>query len=276
MLMTPQYHMHASKRFVSSFGMLTSISRLALGVFLGLTPSCALDDGSAADPSASDGTAADDSGDVTSEPVCSGGRVHCLAQVRTFGAERSRSPRSVSPLAVPAGYGPPDLQSAYGIDPTKLATTKIPVVAIVDAFGYPNLESDLATYRQTYGLPPCTTTPSTPGGSSCLTIVGVNAQGQQTTTLPPPPPAGDDWTIETALDVDMVSSSCPLCRILVIQGASDQDASLDAGQNLAVTLGATVISDSWGAVEAPGKSLASSETTFYNHPTVAIFVAAVG
>ena len=267
MLITQQYYMHPSKRFTSSFGMLTSISRLALGVFLGLTPSCALDDGSAADPSASDGTAADDGGDVTSEPVCSGGRVHCLAQIRTFGAERSRSPRAVSPLAVPAGFGPADLQSAYGIDPTKLATTTVPVVAIVDAFGYPNLESDLAAYRQTYNLPSCTT------ASGCLKIVGVDAQGKQTTTLPPAPPAGDDWTIETALDVDMVSSGCPRCKILVVQGTSDQDTSLDAGQNLAVQLGATVISDSWGAVEVPGQSLASSETSYYNHPTTAIFVA---
>src|SRR5262249_3385094 len=138
--------MHASRRFASSFGILSGISRLALGVFLGLTPSCALDDGNAADPSESDGTAADDSGDASSEAVCNGGRVHCLAQIRTFGAERSRTPRAVSPLALPAGFGPPDLQSAYGIDPTRLATTTVPVVAIVDAFGYPNLESDLATY----------------------------------------------------------------------------------------------------------------------------------
>src|SRR3569833_3015836 len=112
--------MHSSKRFTSSFGMLTGISRLALGVFLGLTPSCALDDGSASDPSVSDGTITDDGEDVTSERVCNKGRIQCHAHIRTFGAERRRSPRAVSPAALPAGYGPADLQAACGIDPNKL------------------------------------------------------------------------------------------------------------------------------------------------------------
>jgi hypothetical protein len=265
--------MNASKRFASSFGMLTGISRLALGVFLGLTPSCALDDGSAADPSVADGTAGDDGGDISSQSVCNGGAHHCLAQIRTFGAERSRAPRAVSPLAVPAGYGPADLQSAYGIDPNKLATTTPPLVAITDAFGYPNLEADLAVYRQTYGLPACTT------ANGCLKIV--NQQGQ-TTNLPPAPPANDDWTVETALDVDMVSAACPRCRILVVQATDDTSnqrgvGGLEIAQNTAVSLGATVISDSWGSTEeagaTPAQDRASADTTYYNHPGVAIFVA---
>jgi subtilase family serine protease len=257
--------MHASKRFASSFGMLAGISRLTLGVFLGLTSSCALDDGSAADPSVSDGTAADDGGAVSSESVCNGGRIRCHAHIRTFGAEHSRSPHAVSPLAVPSGYGPADLQSAYGIDPTKLATTAKPIVAITDAYGYPNLEADLAMYRQTYNLPPCTS------ASGCLKIV--DQQGMA--NLPSPPPAGDDWTIETALDVDMISAACPLCNILVVQATDDQGDGLDVAQNTAATLHATVISDSWGSAEQAGEAqtLATSDTTYYQHPGIAIFVA---
>jgi hypothetical protein len=263
--------MHSSKRFVSSFGMLTGISRLALGVFLGLSPSCALDDGSATDPSITDGTVSDgtagDDGDVASERVCNKGRIQCHARIRTFGAERRRS-LAVSPAALPQGYGPADLQAAYGIDPTRLATTAAPVVAITDAFGYPKLESDLAMYRQTYGLPPCTV------ANGCLKIV--NQQGQ-TTNLPPAPPANDDWTVETALDVDMVSAACPRCKILVVQAIDDQSDGLDISQNTAVTLGATVISDSWGSVEPTGtagaQALAQSDLTYYKHPGVAIFVA---
>jgi subtilase family protein len=265
--------MKASKRFASSFGMLTGISRLALGAFLGFTPSCALDDGSAADLSSTDGTAGDDGEDISSQSVCNGGHHRCLAQILTFGAERSRSPRAVSPLAVPAGFGPADLQSAYGIDPYKLATTTPPLVAITDAFGYPKLEADLAVYRQTYGLPACTT------ASGCLKIV--NQQGQ-TTNLPSAPPASDDWTVETALDVDMVSAACPRCRILVVQANDDTSnqqgvGGLEIAQNTAVSLGATVISDSWGATEEagakPAQDRANADTTYYNHPGVAIFVA---
>jgi hypothetical protein len=271
MLITQLLHMLPSKRFTSSFGTLTGISRLALGVFLGLSPSCALDDGSAADPAIADPAipdpgAADDGEDISSQPVCSGGRVVCHAHVRTFGAERSRSPRAASPLAVPAGFGPADLQSAYGIDPDRLATTAAPVVAITDAFGYPKLEADLAVYRQTYGLPPCTI------ASGCLRIV--NQQGQAT-NLPPAPPANDDWTVETALDVDMVSAACPRCKILVVQAVDDQSNGLDIAQNTAASLGATVISDSWGSVEQKGDAqlLATSDTTYYKHPGLAIFVA---
>lgn len=247
--------------------MLSGISRLALGVFLGLGPSCALDDTGASDPSISDGAVADDGQDVASERVCNKGRIQCHAQIQTFGAERRRS-HAVSPAALPAGYGPADLQAAYGIDPTKLATTTAPLVAITDAFGYPKLEADLAVYRQTYGLPPCTV------ANGCLKIV--NQQGQ-TTNLPPAPPANDDWTVETALDVDMVSAACPRCRILVVQANDDQSNGLDIAQNTAVTLGATVISDSWGSVEPTGtagaQALAQSDTTYYKHPGVAIFVA---
>jgi hypothetical protein len=268
MLITLQFHMHHSKRFTSSFEMLSGISRLALGVFLGLTPSCALDDSSAADPASADTAAADDGEGGSFESVCNGGRIVCHAQIRTFGAERSRSPRAASPLALPTGYGPADLQSAYGIDPNKLATTAAPVVAITDAFGYPKLEADLAVYRQTYGLPPCTI------ANGCLRIV--NQQGQ-TTNLPPAPPAGDDWTVETALDVDMVSAACPRCKILVVQATDDQSNGLELAQNTAASLGATVISDSWGSTETgaqgEAQALAQSDTTYYKHPGIAIFVA---
>jgi hypothetical protein len=56
--------------------------------------------------------------------------------------------------ATPAGLGPSQLRDAYKITSTGSSTT---VMAIVDAFGYPTAESDLATYRSTFGLPPCTT-----------------------------------------------------------------------------------------------------------------------
>src|ERR1700680_2907842 len=55
---------------------------------------------------------------------------------------------------VGGGYDPLDLQSAYKIP----ASTEEPqTIALVDAYGYPAAESDLATYRKQYGLEPCTT-----------------------------------------------------------------------------------------------------------------------
>src|SRR5262249_47821411 len=48
------------------------------------------------------------------------------------------------PPGGPGGFAPAEIQSAYQIDPAK---AKPATVAIVDAYGYANLESDLATYR---------------------------------------------------------------------------------------------------------------------------------
>ncbi|HEX8109816.1 MAG TPA: hypothetical protein VF516_18925 [Kofleriaceae bacterium] len=58
------------------------------------------------------------------------------------------------PNATPAGLGPAQLVNAYKI--TGGGSSAI-TIAIVDAFGYPNAESDLATYRSTFGLSACTT-----------------------------------------------------------------------------------------------------------------------
>src|SRR5580700_3660427 len=54
---------------------------------------------------------------------------------------------------VPQGYGPADLQSAYGVTTSGSPNT---IIAVVDAYGYTNAESDLGVYRSTYGLPACT------------------------------------------------------------------------------------------------------------------------
>jgi len=56
---------------------------------------------------------------------------------------------SGQPLATsgPAGYSPSDLRSAYKVTGTGTSSTR---VAIVDAYGYQNAESDLAVYRSQF------------------------------------------------------------------------------------------------------------------------------
>src|SRR5262245_10274303 len=111
----------------------------------------------------------------------------------------------VSPHATPAGLGATDLQAAYALDPT---IDPHATIAITDAFSYAGAESDLAMYRQQFGLPPCTV------ANGCLKIVN---QLGQTSPLPKPSPPGDDWTVETALDLDMASAGCPKCKLLLVQ-----------------------------------------------------------
>jgi MYXO-CTERM domain-containing protein len=264
--------MHTAKHFATGFGVLTGLARVALGLSLGLLPSCMLDDAQGAqgadteageDPSMT----ADDGEAVTTVSACSTGRIQCHAHVRTAGHERRIVSHAATP---PAGLlGATDLQGAYGIDAKRLATTTKPTIAITDAFGYPNLEADLAVYRTQYGLPPCTV------ANGCLKIV--NQRGLTTALPAASTDPADDWTVETALDVDMASAACPLCNILVVQADDDMSNGLDVAQNTAASLGAAVISDSWGAPEinttAQKQLLAQSDEMFYKHPTIAIFVA---
>ncbi|MFT3699217.1 MAG: S53 family peptidase [Kofleriaceae bacterium] len=189
--------------------------------------------------------------------VCGGASgIRCFAHVVV--AEDG----TVASATQPMGFAPADLQSAYKIPKTVTGT---PTIGIIDAYGYANLESDLAMYRSQFGLPECTT------NNGCLHIVN---QDGQNAPLPPEAPEADDWTIETALDVDMASAACPKCKILVVEADDDTGTGLYVAQNTAASLGASVISNSWGGPEKAGTSLDGNEAYFSHDDTVAIFVSA--
>ena len=143
------------------------------------------------------------------------------------------------PLAftAPHGWGAPDLQAMYRVDPSLGDGVTI---AVVDAFGYEAIESDLAVYRQAYGLGPCTI------ASGCLTVL--NNSGK---TSPLLPDTDMGWIGETALDVQMVSAICPRCKIVVIQTDGAGPNALQVGQVVAANLGVDAISNSWGGAEVP-------------------------
>jgi hypothetical protein len=186
--------------------------------------------------------------------VCSGGQFTCRARVRTDETNR------IKPFATPQGLGPVDLTSAYKLDATKAPSVTI---AIVDAFNYPNAESDLATYRSQFGLPPCTK------ANGCFKVVNQNGA---TSPLPGNSPANDDWTVEAALDLDMASAACPSCKLVLVEAQDDQSNGLFVAQNAAAQLsGVVAISDSWGG-PSDGTDV-SEDTQFFTHPGVAIFVA---
>ena len=161
-----------------------------------------------------------------------------------------------SPLATsgPSGFNPADLRDAYNVTATGSASTTI---AIVDAYGYPNAESDLAVYRAQFGLPPCTT------ANGCFKKVNQNGvQGSY-------PRADVGWSQEAALDLDMASAMCPNCKILLVQATSSSFSNLGTAVNTAASMGAHVISNSYGGSESAGVASADS---FYTHPGVAITV----
>ena len=183
--------------------------------------------------------------------VCEGGRMRCYAQRRV-----DQSGRFV-PFAA-TGLSASDLQSAYKLD---VAIDPGATIAIIDAYNYANADSDLTQYRSQMGLPACTK------ASGCLTIVN---QTGQATPLPTAPPANDDWTVETALDLDMASAACPKCKLLLIEAQDDQGEGLFIANDTAATLGAVVASNSWGG---PDNGTSAQEESRFNHPTVGYFVA---
>jgi len=159
------------------------------------------------------------------------GTARCFAHVVTDARGNVKNGK-VTPAAVPSGYGPADIQAAYAI-PAGTGGT----IAIVDAYGYAKAESDLATYRSQYGLPPCTK------ANGCLRIV--NQTGG--TKLPR---EDTGWAQEQALDLDMASAACPSCKIILVQASSASISNLMAGVDYAKTQGVKAISNSYGTADS--------------------------
>jgi len=180
------------------------------------------------------------------------GRARCFAKAVTDarGTILDGKPDLTS-RTTPAGYGAPDLRSAYAITASGSATYTI---AIVDAFGYPNAEADLKTYRAQFGLPPCTTS------NGCFRKV--NQTGGKTY-----PRTNVGWAQETALDLQMASAMCPNCHLLLVEATSDLLGNLSAAANYAASH-ANAVSNSYGGSEG---GTATFERR-YNHPGVAITV----
>jgi subtilase family serine protease len=159
----------------------------------------------------------------------------------------------------PAGYSPSQLRTAYNLTTNP---TGHPVVAIVDADGYSNAFSDLTKYRTQYSLPTIAKCTSNLTAGVCFDQV---TQSGATTGLPTD---NASWDQEQALDIDMVSASCPQCSILLVDANSASNANLAAGVNEAVALGADIVSNSYGGSE----DTTPSDVAAYSHAGVAIVV----
>jgi subtilase family serine protease len=159
----------------------------------------------------------------------------------------------VMAAVTPSGYSPADLRSAYKVTGTGASSTTI---AIVDAFGYPNAERDLGTYRTQFGLPACTT------ANGCFKKV--NQRGVQGSY----PATNTGWSQETALDLDMASAMCPGCTLLLVEADSATFQNLATAVNTAAAMGAHAISNSYGG----GESGSSTFEPFYNYAGIAVTV----
>ncbi|MES4890870.1 putative Ig domain-containing protein [Streptomyces sp. NPDC096012] len=180
------------------------------------------------------------------------GHASCFAQRRTDIEQRLASALAA---AAPSGLSPANLHSAYNLPTTGGSGL---TVAVVDAYNDPNAEADLGTYRSQFGLSACTK------ANGCFKQV---SQTGSTTSLPT---NDSGWAGEEALDIDMVSAVCPNCNIVLVEANSANDTDLGIAENEAVTLGAKVVSNSWGGSEASNQT--TLDTQYFKHPGVAITV----
>jgi subtilase family serine protease len=140
------------------------------------------------------------------------------------------------PGSTPMGYGPADLQSAYGLTHAALTRGTGQTVAVVMPYTDPTAEADLAVYRAQYGLPSCTT------GNGCFQRL--NEKGQPA----PLPRHSAGWAEVTSNTLDMVSAICPNCGIDLVEANDNFFKNFDLAVRTARAL-ASVVDVAWYAPE---------------------------
>lgn len=138
------------------------------------------------------------------------------------------------PGSNPGCLGPAQVRRAYDI-PSNL-TGAGETIAIVDAFGNPDIASDLSTFDTTFGLPPAN-----------LNIICV---GGTCPTFNPNSADERSWAGEIALDTQWAHADAPGATIDLVIARSDQDPDIFAAQQYVIShnLG-DVLSQSFGEGE---------------------------
>ncbi|HET6275333.1 MAG TPA: hypothetical protein VFE16_05260 [Candidatus Cybelea sp.] len=168
-------------------------------------------------------------------PACRGSRVghaQCDVLLETGGA---------SPAV--AGLGATTLETYYNLPSSTSGSGQI--VALVDAYDNPNVSSDLATYRSQFGL-------------GTATFQKYNQNGQESNY----PSGNTGWGVEIDLDVEMVSAACPRCTIYLVEANSSAWSDLQQAEAEAVSLGATIVSNSYDGTGASESSYDTPGITY--------------
>jgi subtilase family serine protease len=205
---------------------------------------------------------------VASQPLCkpSGDmtRASCFASVLASG------PVTGYQSSVP-GVTPWDLSYIYNYPAPGSQSQTNETIGIVVAYDAPNAESDLATYRSHFGLPPCTT------ANGCFTKVMVASAASGGGTAPPssitphPTAWSGGWPDETDIDIETATAVCANCSIVLAEAASDNLSDLAVAVTAAVQNGANVVNASFGAPES--SSQANLESYFEPNPVKVVAAA---
>ncbi|NDB85802.1 MAG: hypothetical protein EB127_24335 [Alphaproteobacteria bacterium] len=196
-------------------------------------------------------------------------------------------PLRITPKVLPSGFSPAQIKTAYNFPAypaLATPTTTRPIIAVVAAYGYSgSAYGDLKTYCQTFGIP----YPKNGG-----TLVNARKLPLGMTNNPyffewnPTKKISNnsEWTFEMALDTQTawsltqqpgsgIATNGP--HIILFHGASASASAMLTAVNAAVTMGASVVSMSFGA----GVFISSFETLFFNNASAnknVVFVASSG
>jgi subtilase family serine protease len=173
-------------------------------------------------------------------PACGGsriGRAQCDVLIET-GVRRNNI----------SGWTAKELEAAYNLPSSTKG--KGQAVYIVDAYDNPDVATDFAEYRSAMRLPKGV-------------LNKYNQDGQQSNY----PSGSPDWGVEIDLDVEMASASCPKCTIDLLEANSSNWSDIETAEAEAVTLGATIISNSYDGTGA--------SESYYDTPGVT-YVASAG
>lgn len=168
---------------------------------------------------------------------------------------------SAKNFVAPSGYGPLQLRAAYSVTGTGGGHR---IIAIVDAYDDPNIQSDLNVYSAQFGIPAL---PSCSGAIANSAVPCFKKVDQNGGTHYPTVNSG--WDLEIALDVEASHALCQDCSVLLVEASTSSFNNLAAAVDTAANLGAKIISNSYGGSEF---STETSVDFHFNKPGVAITV----
>src|SRR6058998_4015233 len=144
-------------------------------------------------------------------------------------------------------YSPPFIKKAYGYPSTGVLDGTGQTIVIVDAFGSPTVESDLALFDSLFGIPAppsftifCGNSPK-PFDTSTCPHVNINTN---------PMHGVFSWTIETSLDVQYAHAMAPGANIVLdVAATSSGNAINDAEAAAIAAFPGAIFSQSFGIPE---------------------------
>src|ERR1700691_1904867 len=211
------------------------------------------------------------------------------AHKHPLGMTRSSPISSVSAAEGSYGLRPQDLRNAYFPADTELPEAPTSqTIALVDAYNDPSARTDLEAYESEFGLTKCPA-----ASNSCFEQI--NQQGGNALPFPENEAArrtelatcenhhkparewesacenvaeAEGWVVEISTDIEVARAVCQNCKILLVEASAPSYRDLEEGEETAVKLGATEISNSWGGPQE------GSNGDAFDHPGTVITASA--